>query len=131
MGVVGRRTLLAAYPGNRRTWLRFAGEAWTGANLFALRTPAAARALAAWTEVERDRKKALKLLWHFGPLLALRALTRTITLERAMRSAGRRLGVQAIPVPLPFAEAGVDVDKLGDHALAESILASRSASAPG
>ena len=125
VGVVGRRTLLAAYPDNRRTWLTFAGEAWTGANLFALRTPAARQALLAWSDVERDRKKALKLVWHFGPLLALRALTRTITLEAAMRVAGRRLGLDARPIALPFAEAGIDVDKPSDHALAERILAAR------
>lgn len=125
VGVVSRRVLLAAYPDNRRTWLTFAGEAWTGANLFALRTPTARQALLAWSEVERDRKKALKLVWHFGPLLALRALTRTITLEAAMRAAGRRLGLHARPVPLPFAEAGIDVDKPGDHALAERILTAR------
>lgn len=129
VGVVGRRTLLAAYPDNRRTWLRFAGEAWTGANLFALAGPAATRALAAWSEVERDRKKALKLVWHFGPLLALRALSRTITLEAAMHAAGRRLGVKTKPVPLPFAEAGIDVDKPTDHTLAEHILHEREARA--
>ena len=125
VGVVGRRTLLAAYPGNRRTWLAFRGEAWTGANLFALRTPAAARALAAWSAAERDRKKALKLVWHFGPLLALRALTRTITLAGALRTAGRRLGLDARPVALTQAEAGIDVDKPSDHVLAEAILAAR------
>ena len=125
VGVVGRRVLLAAYPGNKRTWLAFRGEAWTGCNLFGLRAPAAARALAAWAEVERDRKKALKLVWHFGPLLALRAVTRTITLEGAMAAAGRRLGFDARPVALAQAEAGIDVDKPSDHALAEAILGAR------
>jgi CTP:molybdopterin cytidylyltransferase MocA len=125
VGVVARRVLLAAHPGNRRTWLTFADDGWTGANLFALRTPAAAKALAAWSAVEQDRKKALKLVWHFGAFLAIRAFTRTITLGGAMRRAGRRLGFEATPVALPFAEAGIDVDKPSDHALAESILAAR------
>jgi molybdopterin-guanine dinucleotide biosynthesis protein A len=122
VGVVGQGTLLAAYPGNKRTWLRFRGEAWTGANLFALRTANARKALIAWSEVERDRKKALKLIWHFGPVLALLALTRLITLAGAMRIAGRRLGFRAKPIALPFAEAGIDVDKPSDHELAERIL---------
>ncbi len=122
VGVVGRRTLLAAYPGNRRTWLRFADDGWTGANLFALRTDRARKALLAWSDVERDRKKALKLVWHFGAFLAIRALTRTISLATAMRRAGRRLGFEVKPIALPFAEAGIDVDKPGDHALAEAIL---------
>lgn len=125
VGVVASRTLLAAYPDNKRTWLRFADERYTGANLFALTGAPAANALRAWSEVERDRKKALKLIWHFGPLLALRALTRTITLAGAMKVAGRRLGFAARPIVLPWAEAGIDVDKPSDHALAEHILLKR------
>lgn len=125
VGVVGAKVLLAAHPGNRRTWLRFRDERWSGANLFALGGDRARLALAAWSEVERDRKKALKLLWHFGPLLALGALTRTITLESALRRAGRTLGCAVVPIALPFAEAGIDVDKPSDHALAERILAAR------
>ncbi|WP_420140557.1 NTP transferase domain-containing protein [Sphingomonas sp.] len=127
VGVVGRRVLLGRYPDNRRTWLRFADDGWTGANLFALRTPDAIRALDAWSTVEQDRKKAIKLVWHFGAWLAIRAVTRTITLAGAMRRAGRRLGFDARPVALPFAEAGIDVDKPADHALAESILDAREA----
>jgi CTP:molybdopterin cytidylyltransferase MocA len=125
VGVVARRTLLAAYPGNTRTWLNFADDGFTGANLFALTGEPARKALMAWSEVERDRKKAIKLIWHFGPWLALRALTRTVTLAGAMRAAGRKLGFVAVPVVLPWAEAGIDVDKPSDHALAETILAAR------
>jgi molybdopterin-guanine dinucleotide biosynthesis protein A len=125
VGVVGRRTLLAAYPENRRTWLKFAGEAWSGANLFALQSDRARAALTLWSEVEQDRKKATKLIAHFGPWLAIRALTRTITLDAAMLAVGRKIGLVARPVALPFAEAGIDVDKPSDHALAEEILAKR------
>jgi molybdopterin-guanine dinucleotide biosynthesis protein A len=125
VGVVGRRVLLAAYPDNRRTWLKFKGEAWSGANLFALRSDRAQVALGLWSEVERDRKKAIKLIAHFGPWLAIRAITRTITLEAAMAAVGRKFGMVARPVALPFAEAGIDVDKVSDHALAEKILAAR------
>lgn len=127
VGVVSSEMLLADYPGNRRTWLKFAGGRWTGANLFALASDRARPAVTAWSEVERNRKKALKLIWHFGPLLALRALTRTITLAQALAAAGRRLGCVARPVALPFAEAGIDVDKPSDHALAEQILRARRA----
>jgi GTP:adenosylcobinamide-phosphate guanylyltransferase len=125
VGVVSSRTLLAAYPENRRTWLSFAGGQWTGANLFALASGKAMPALLAWSEVERDRKKALKLIWHFGPLLAIRAVTRTITLAAALAKAGHRLGARVVPIDLPFAEAGIDVDKPSDHALAERILRAR------
>ena len=125
VGVVGARVLLDAYPGNRRTWLPFRGERWTGANLFALGSARARPALDAWSEVERDRKKALKLIWHFGALLALGALTRTIRLDTALGRAGAKLGARVRPVALPFAEAGIDVDKPSDHALVEQILERR------
>lgn len=128
VGVVSRTTLLAAYPDNVRTWLNFSDDGWTGANLFALTTSAARKALAAWSEVERDRKKAIRLVLHFGPLLALRALTRTITLAGALARASAKLGFVARPVALSAAEAGIDVDKPADHALAESILKGRTRS---
>lgn len=128
VGVVGAKVLLAAYPDNKRTWLRFRGEAWSGANLFVLGSDRAKAALLAWSEVERDRKKALKLIWHFGPVLAIRAATRTITLAGALAKAGRALGCTVKPIALPFAEAGIDVDKPSDHALAERILAARAVS---
>jgi GTP:adenosylcobinamide-phosphate guanylyltransferase len=125
VGMVERRTMLAAYPETRRTWLKFRGGAYSGANLFALRTAKAQAALDLWAQAEQDRKQALKLFWHFGPLLALRAITRTISGPDALRTAGRRLGLDARLVALPQAEAAIDVDKPADHALAETILAAR------
>ena len=125
VAVVERRVVEAAYPETRRTWLKFSDGAFTGANLFALRTAAARKALAIWSEVERDRKKARKLLRFFGPMLALRAFTRTISLEAAMRIAARRAGLSCKPVTLPIAEAAIDVDKPEDLRLAERIVSSR------
>ncbi len=125
MGLVERRVIDAAYPETRRTWIRFRGEAVTGANLFALATPRAQAALAIWSEVERDRKKAVKLVMRFGPLLALRALTRTITLDAALAKVGRKAGLVVKAVRLPQAEAAIDVDKQADLNLAERILATR------
>lgn len=125
VGMVERATMLAAYPDNKRTWLRFADGHWSGANLFALRTERARTALTLWSEAEQDRKKAWKLFLHFGPWLALRAITRTIGLARALRQAGRRLGLTAHLVAMPMAEAAIDVDKPSDHALAEDILGRR------
>ncbi|MDB5689277.1 MAG: hypothetical protein JWL91_1153 [Sphingomonas bacterium] len=124
-----RGTVLAAYPDNRRTWLKLRDGAWSGANLFALQGATAHGALAAWAAVEQDRKKALRLLVHFGPWLAVRALTRTIGLHDAIARAGRRLGLSARLVAMPQAEAAIDVDKPADLALATRILAARAVQA--
>ena len=121
VGFVSRGTLLARLPVTRRTWLPMRDGGWTGANLFALTGPGAAPALAHWAGVERDRKRAWRLLASFGPALAVRALARRLTLTDALAAAGGRLGVRAAAVPLSDAAAAVDVDRPADRRLAELI----------
>jgi len=125
VGFVERRTLLAGYPDSQRTWLKFKGGAYSGANLFALTSPRARAALKLWATVEQDRKKGWKLVAAFGPWLLIRALTRTITLQAGLAASGRRLDLKARAVVLPQAEAAIDVDKPADHRLAEHILTLR------
>ncbi len=125
VGMVERRVMLAAYPDNQRTWIRLWGGAWSGANLFALNGEAARAALTLWSSAEQDRKHLWRLFGHFGPLIALRAISRTISLESGIAALGRRLGVRARAIPMALAEAAIDVDKMSDHSLAEAILARR------
>jgi HAD superfamily hydrolase (TIGR01490 family) len=122
--VVARELLSAHYPGSRRTWLRFRGGAYTGANLFAARTPGCAEVLRVMARAEASRKNQLRLLWHFGPLLALAAWVRTLSLERFVERAATRFGLKPAVVSLPFAEAGIDVDSLEDWRFADRLLSS-------
>lgn len=125
VAVVERRTMLAAYPDARRTWLKFSCGAYSGANLFALHNQAAKPAVAFWSAVEKDRKKGWKIFAHFGPWLLLRALSRTISFKQAMAQAGQRMGLRAEPIILPIAEAAIDVDKPDDLELVTGILERR------
>lgn len=125
VAVVERRVVLAAYPDNRRTWLKFRGGAWSGANLFALRGPVAGQALKLWAGVEQNRKSGWRLIGALAPLTLLGAVLRVVSLDTAVARLGRRLGLDARAVALPFAEAAIDVDKPADHVLAEAILAAR------
>ncbi len=127
IGMVEREVLNAHYPDNRRTWLRFRDGDWSGANLFAMRNDRVVAALTLWAEAEQDRKKAWKLFLHFGPWLALRAITRSIGLADGIAQAGRRLGLNARLAVMAQAEAAIDVDKPSDHTLAEAILRARRA----
>jgi GTP:adenosylcobinamide-phosphate guanylyltransferase len=127
VAMVERQTMLRQFPDAQRTWLRFSDGAWSGANLFALMTQKSSFALKLWANAEQDRKKAWRLFLHFGLLLAIRALTRTIGLHQAMENAGKRLGLDAQLVPMSDPVAAIDVDKLSDHALAEKILTERAA----
>lgn len=122
IGMVERHVIDAAYPDATRTWLHFRDGDWSGANLFAMRSDRVVAALNLWAEAEQDRKKAWKLFLHFGPWLALRAITRTIGLRDGIARAGKRLGLNAQMIALPDADAAIDVDKPADHALASDIL---------
>ena len=124
-GAVERRVMAAAYPDNRRTWQRFRGGAYTGANLFALTGERSRGALDLYRRVEADRKRPLKLLRHFGLGLALRVATRTILLQDALDRVGRRTGLSIRLIEMPQAEAGIDVDKPSDHEEVEAILGRR------
>ena len=123
VAMVERSRLERAVGPNKRTWLTFKGGAYTGANLFALNTPAARNALTFWERVEQDRKSVLRLAAHFGPVLMAKLLLRRMSLHEALAAAGAKLGASAAPVLLSDGRMGVDVDKVEDHALAESLLA--------
>lgn len=127
VAMVERRALMAAYPQSRRTWLKFRGGWWSGANLFWLGDERARSAIAFWRGVEQDRKKGWKIVSAFGPWLLLGAATRLLTLPGALARAGRRLGVRARLVPMREPEACIDVDKPADLELVEAILRERSA----
>ncbi|MEA3018442.1 MAG: hypothetical protein QOI38_3164 [Sphingomonadales bacterium] len=122
LAVVDRDLLSARYPRSRRTWLRFRAGAYTGANLFAARSPKSAEALRVLARAEASRKNQLKLLWHFGPALAFGALTRTMSLQQVVERGGMRFGLKSAVVVLPYAEAGIDVDAMEDWRFADRLL---------
>ncbi|MBV9528702.1 nucleotidyltransferase family protein [Sphingomonas sp.] len=123
IGVVEQARLLLRLPATRRTWLRFRGGGYTGANLFALRSPKVAPAIELWRSVEQDRKKGWRLVALLGPAVLIGTVLRLLTLEGVLARLGRKLGLSVKAVRLSNPLAGVDVDKPGDHALAESIIA--------
>lgn len=123
--MVERRVLLARYPQSRRTWLKFRGGWWSGANLFRLRGRRALPLLDFWGRIERDRKKGRKIIAAFGPWLLIGALLRLFTIHQGVARAGARFGLKVVIVPMSDAEACIDADKPDDVALIEMILAGR------
>lgn len=124
-GLTPSAVLKAAYPDSRRTYLRFRDEAYSGANLFALLTPRAQKAVTFWQTVEQDRKKPWRIARRIGIRTLIAYLARRLTLKDGMQALSRIAGAQAGAVILPIAEAAIDVDKPEDLDLVESILAER------
>jgi GTP:adenosylcobinamide-phosphate guanylyltransferase len=123
VGVVERSVLRRRFPAAQRTWLKFRGGAYTGANLFLLASPAVRPAIELWRSVEQDRKKAWRVMSLLGPATLLSVVLRLLSLDEVMAQLGIRLGLKVKAVKLSNPLAGVDVDKPADHALVEAILA--------
>ena len=125
IGVVERGVLTRRFPDAKRTWLRFRGGAYTGANLFALASPKVERAIQVWRAVEQDRKKAWRIISLLGPIMLMMTALRLASLDDVLEQLSGRLGLKIRGVRLSNPLAGVDVDKAEDHALAEAVLAGR------
>ncbi|MGV1681930.1 nucleotidyltransferase family protein [Sphingopyxis sp. NJF-3] len=127
VAMVERDVLLARYPESKRTWLKFRGGWWSGANLFRLRGRRALPLLDFWGQIERNRKKGLKIVAAFGPALLLAVVLRLITIHQGVARAGLRFGLKAKVVPMSEGEACIDADKPADVELIEKIMAGRNA----
>ncbi|MFL6861262.1 MAG: 4-diphosphocytidyl-2C-methyl-D-erythritol synthase, partial [Sphingomicrobium sp.] len=125
VGIVERSALMRRLPDARRTWLKFRGGAYTGANLFALRSPAVAPAVELWRSVEQDRKKGRRIVALLGPLVLAGTALRLLSIDAVLARLGKKLGLSVRAVRLGNPLVGVDVDKAEDHALVEAILAGR------
>jgi GTP:adenosylcobinamide-phosphate guanylyltransferase len=131
VAMVEREVLLARYPQSKRTWLKFRGGWWSGANMFRLRGRRVLPLLDFWGRIERDRKKGLKIVAAFGPWLLLGALLRLFTIQQGIARAGLRFGLKARVVPMSEPEACIDADKPADIELIEAIFAARRQDAIG
>jgi GTP:adenosylcobinamide-phosphate guanylyltransferase len=125
VGVVEQRVLMQRFPNAQRTWLKFRGGAYTGANLFVLRSPAVRPAIELWRSVEQDRKKAWRLMSLLGPVTLVLVGLRLVSLTEVLGQLGGRLALKIKAVELSSALAGIDVDKPADHTLVEAIIAGK------
>ncbi|OGT81144.1 MAG: hypothetical protein A3H91_18000 [Gammaproteobacteria bacterium RIFCSPLOWO2_02_FULL_61_13] len=129
VGLVRFSRVQAAFPGVRRTVLRFQDDAFCTCNLFAVLTPVGTRVIDFWVRVEQQRKHPARLVAGIlGPGAVMRYLLGMLTLEEALSRASQRLGARIAPVILDEPEASVDVDTPDDLMRVEAILAKRKGS---
>ena len=127
-GLAGASVIKQHYPNAVRTFYKFAGEGFSGCNLFMLRLAERTFAFVTfWQDMERYRKRPWRLVAAVGPLLLLRFLVGRLSIDQAFDHLSRRIGAKARAVIMPFAEAAIDVDKPADLDLAETILRAREA----
>ena len=129
VGLVERSAVAAAGHSTQRTWLKFRGGQWSGANLFYLGGPQVVPLVEFWRGLEQDRKKGMKIVGAVGPLMLLGALLRVVDIHGFAGRVARRFGLNGKVVPMADAAACIDADKPADIPVIEAILAQRQAAA--
>ncbi|HKR86676.1 MAG TPA: nucleotidyltransferase family protein [Phenylobacterium sp.] len=117
-----REVVEAAAPGTRRTYLKFADGAWSGCNLFLVRSERGLGAIRLWRQIEADRKRPWRIIRRLGPLTLIRYLTGRLALAEALRRLGALCGAEVAAVPSRFGLAAVDVDKPADLELVRAMV---------
>lgn len=117
-----RAKVEAAMPGSRRTYLRFADGAWSGCNLFYLRTGDARRAVELWQSIERDRKRPWKIAMRLGLRTLFSYVRGKLPLQSALDRLGAMIGITVALVPASDGLAAVDIDKPQDLDDARALL---------
>lgn len=122
VGLVRQDNIAKAFPNAKRTVTRLRDGGFCGCNLFTF-NPKGRSLVRFWRQAEDLRKRPWKLIAQIlGFRLVLSYLFGRLTLGQAINAVSIKSGVNIRPVILTDARAGVDVDKVEDLHLAESIL---------
>ncbi len=123
VGLVEHENVMAAFPGTKRTVIRLRDGNFCGCNLFAFLNRHGRDLVPFWKRAEDLRKQPWRLVGAIlGPIAILLYLLRISTLNQALNAVSSKVSARSQAVIMPYAHAGVDVDKAEDIALVESIL---------
>lgn len=122
VGLAPYALVAEAYPGIKKTVLRFSDGEFCGCNLFAFITPEGRRAAKFWRRIEQERKKPLVVIGLLGWWAVIRYRLGLLSLEEALTKLSKRLGLRMRAVILPYANAAIDVDSIADLMLVQGAL---------
>jgi hypothetical protein len=101
------------FPGSKRTWTRFTDMEVCGGDMNVGRAKLIlSEKNNLWEKITDARKNPLKQAALIGFGTAFRLLTGNLTLERAETDIMKRLNITGKAIVCPYAEIGMDVDKL-------------------
>ncbi len=122
VGLVDYQGVMAAFPEAKRTVTKFRDIGVCGCNLYTFKNKGR-DLVKKWRQAEDLRKRPWRLIAQIlGPWTVLSYLLGFLTLDKALKAVSVRTGIRVQEVILPDVQAGVDVDKVEDLLLAETIL---------
>ena len=130
VGLVRQQDIAAAFPGSKRTVVRLRDGGFCGCNLFTF-NPKGRALIRFWRQAEDLRKRPWRLVAQvLGFKMVLSYLFGFLTLQQGLQAVSEKSRVKIQGIMLDDPRAGVDVDKVEDLVLAESILKKKSHSFP-
>lgn len=121
-GIVQKEVMLASFPRSRRTYLPLKEGSFCSSDLYVGLLSAGFRIQERVHYFIRRRKNVLAQVWKLGPPTMLKFLMRRLAIGDVVDVAYRLAGLRGLPVILPVAEAGMDVDKPEQLAQVEAYL---------
>lgn len=115
----------AAHPDGQRRFYRFADDAYSNCNLYALSGTAATRAAESFRSGGQFAKKPMRMIVHLGPINLALLLLGKLTLRGALTRLGRRFKLTVAPVILADGAHAIDVDNTRTYACAAELLRRR------
>ncbi len=122
-GCLERSVHMARFPEVPHTWARLRDGTYCGGGMIAIK-PRVLPHLERFIErLGAARKNPLHLASLFGWDMVFRFAFRRLTVAQAENRASHLLGAPVRAIVSPFAETGVNVDRISDVALAERLVA--------
>ena len=121
VGLTAYDGVMAAFPGTRRTAIKFKDGAYSGCNLFGFLNPRSDRAARFWRQIEQERKKPLRMMRILGWWTIVRYLLGRITLDNGLEKLSNKMQIKLRAVLLPFPQAAIDVDTVDDWHFVQSL----------
>ncbi len=122
------QTILDAYPDGKRAFHELKDGGWSSCNLYGLKTDKAIRAAKAFETGGQFGKQPSRLRKAFGLAFFAKYKLKLATLAGLGEHLSRRWNITLNPIVLPFADAPIDIDNVGDFHRTERILKARRSS---
>ncbi len=124
-GFTPAQTILDAYPDGKRAFHELKDGGWSSCNLYGLRNDKALKGAQAFETGGQFGKQPRRLLKAMGLGFVIKYKFKLATRNGLTEHLSRRWNLKLTPIIMPFANAPIDVDNVGDFRRTEKILKKR------
>ncbi len=117
--------ILEAYPDGKRAFHNLKDGGWSSCNLYAITSDAAVKTAKVFEGGGQFGKKPERILKAFGLRFMILYRYRLATIHELATRLSKRWKIKLSVIRMPFADAPIDVDNVGDIGLTERILKAR------